>query len=707
MQKGTKEIRYFFYSQAFADGFRITLAILLPALIGLYFQHFETGLTISLGAMIVSLTDAPGPIIHKKNGMLFTIAFAFIVAIITPFAQSNFYTLGLEIALVTFFFSMFTVYGNRATAVGNAAILVMILTMDKPTGSYSVLPQALLITAGGLFYMGISVLLYSIRPYRIAQRALGDCIREIANYLSIRADFYNLETDLDTGYKKLLAQQVIVNEKQDAVRELFFKTRQLVQESTDEGRKLVFAFVETLDLFEDITASYYDYASLRNEFGSTGALGIVYKSLMKIVFELDQIGIAIQTNSSFEKSFDYDEEIKGLKSQVDSITANTNANKLVLRKIIVNIRNLLTDMNNIEQYFEKNSSRKKNSLDHSHFVTHQSLGPVIFWNNLTLESSVFRHAIRVGLACSVGFIIARLLSYGHHSYWVLLTIAFILKPAFSLTKKRNIERIIGTLVGGALGVIVLVFIPGKTLHFVFMVTFMIGAYSFMRINYLAMVICITPYVLILFSFLGSGYKDVVKERVFDTILGCAIAFLASYILFPRWESHQLKSFMLGMVKANALYLQKVLDTLCGHKVDMLEYKLARKDVYLNSANLSAAFQRMLSEPKSKQSSQPQLHQFVVLNHILFSNIATVVTTLLSKEVRTHPVELIQLAKKAHSKLKESSRTLGDEIISLPYQIQEMQSPQMDLTTDDLLMKEQLNFIYTVSNDIEEITRAID
>ena len=122
--KNIKEVQYFFYSQAFADGFRATFAILLPALLGSYLGYFDIGLTISLGAMVVSLTDAPGPLLHKRNGMLFCIGFVFVVAIITGFARLNPYLMGLEIAAVTFFFSLFVVYGVRATSVGNAAIVV-------------------------------------------------------------------------------------------------------------------------------------------------------------------------------------------------------------------------------------------------------------------------------------------------------------------------------------------------------------------------------------------------------------------------------------------------------------------------------------------------------------------------------------------------------------------------------------------------------
>ena len=76
----------------------------------------------------------------------------------------------------------------------------------------------------------------------------------------------------------------------------------------------------------------------------------------------------------------------------------------------------------------------------------------LFRDNLTLDSPVFRYSARVALAMLLGFIITQFLPYGHHSYWVLLTISVILKPAFSLTKQRNIERIGGTLIGGVIGV---------------------------------------------------------------------------------------------------------------------------------------------------------------------------------------------------------------------------------------------------------------
>src|SRR5688572_29306633 len=158
MEKKAREIKSFFYGQAFADGFRITFSILLPALIGFQFNYKTVGLAISLGALCVSLTDAPGPGHHKRNGMLFCSFFIFLVSLLTSIAKTSVISMGLEIALVCFLFSMLNVYGNRASAVGNAVILIMILTMDDPTIAGNAFFHSSLILLGGIWYMALSLL---------------------------------------------------------------------------------------------------------------------------------------------------------------------------------------------------------------------------------------------------------------------------------------------------------------------------------------------------------------------------------------------------------------------------------------------------------------------------------------------------------------------------------------------------------------------
>jgi uncharacterized membrane protein YccC len=361
-------------------------------------------------------------------------------------------------------------------------------------------------------------------------------------------------------------------------------------------------------------------------------------------------------------------------------------------------------MKEVSNYFSDEALPRNNeSFDHAKFITHQPLDAKVFLSNLGMRSSVFRHALRVAIACLAGYVITKGISYGEYSYWVLLTIAFILKPAFSLTRERNIQRIIGTVAGGAAGIGLLLITQNRDLLFVLMVLFMLLDYSLMRINYLATVFFTTLFVLIFFYFLGVGISSLAQERIFDTLLGCLIAFAAGTFLFPSWEKDYIRSHVTAMLKANAAYLNLIVKGLSGQKPDMLTYKLVRKEVYLATANLSAAFQRMLSEPKDKQRNGKKMQEFIVLNHILFSNIATVATGIMRKENRKHPQLLIQTTKNSITLLKKHLDE-GEQMRLIP----DEKNREVDfVTADDVLLKDQIDFIYGLSKDIDKNISAMN
>jgi uncharacterized membrane protein YccC len=246
-----------------------------------------------------------------------------------------------------------------------------------------------------------------------------------------------------------------------------------------------------------------------------------------------------------------------------------------------------------------------------------------------------------------------MLTYGHHSYWILLTIVLILKPGYSISKQRNIQRIAGTFAGGILGLILIATIKDRSVLLALMIFFMIGTYTFQRLNYVVMVILMTPYILILFSYLGLGFINIVEERVLDTAIASVLAFFASYFLFPHWESTQLDGYMIEVLKANISYLHQLKNYFLGNKGSMVEYKLVRKELYVSTANLSAAFNRMLSEPKNKQQNAALINEFVVLNNVLSSNIASMRAINLPHEQQLNTKDILQPLSRAVSMLEES------------------------------------------------------
>jgi uncharacterized membrane protein YccC len=209
----------------------------------------------------------------------------------------------------------------------------------------------------------------------------------------------------------------------------------------------------------------------------------------------------------------------------------------------------------------------------------------------------------------------------------------------------------------------------------------------------------------LFQFLHIPFITVVQERIFDTVLGGAIAFAAGYFLFPDWEAEQLHKHMASMLLANAAYLQKVADTLEGRPLHAVDYKLARKAVYVQAANLSAAYQRMANEPKSRQRNLQLTHQFLVRNHLLFSNIAHVAA--LVSEGTKHPA-LAALAKNAIDKLYGLSKNLDAEVALPDGELGHLASATKPVAQapDGGLVQTNLEFISKLCSDIEKTTDAI-
>jgi uncharacterized membrane protein YccC len=714
MNNHKREIKSFFYSQYFSDGLRMSIGILVPSLVMMQLGNFDLGLTMSLGALCICTIDGPGPISHKRNAMAVGNLCLLVVAFITGYARLSVYTLGLEITAFSFLFSMLIVYGNRAASIGTSALLVMIFMMDKAVPPPQLPMFCLTILAGGLWYMIFSLVFFGIRPFRAAQQILGENVADIARFLRIKADFYIHTTDIDENYRKLVIQQIQVSNHQDAVREILFKSRLLVKESTAASRILVLTFIDLVDMFEQIMATHYDYSYIREKFESTGVLKDIADFLHHVADDLDNIGFAVLANTRPEKLSNLELRLEYLKQKIDAIgTDDKETSNLVLKKILINLRDLSKSISNLYKYYHSKASdslvQGPTGVEYSKFVSQQDYAPHVFSDNLTLNSGAFKHALRVALVCLVGFITAKNVSLGGHSYWVLLTIIVILKPGFSLSKQRNYQRLIGTIAGGAIGILILNFIPGKTAQFVILVVLMIGTYSFLRINYIVAVIFMTPYVLILFKFLGLGTINVFQERVIDTLIGSGIAFIASYLLFPTWEFQQINETLKSVITANINYLQKVSESISGKVVEITEYKLARKDVYVNSANLSATFERMTSEPKSKQRNIKDLHKFVVLNHILASYTANIASALIRSGQITPHSDMLKLVKRSIAVLKETDKRLSGESITLPTthpKTDTVPKPEVQpvpLTADDMLMKEQLGFINKITIDIAKVT----
>ncbi|HEY6975142.1 MAG TPA: FUSC family membrane protein [Chitinophagaceae bacterium] len=734
-----KEYKSFINSYYVGDGIRMTAGIALPAIVLSYFHLLAAGIVVSLGAMCASMPDTPGPIHHRRNAMLTGVCVVSIVALITGFTSAYPVLLGLLIFIFCFFFSMLGVYGARANSIGVSALIVMVLNIDRPQHGEDILLDAVFVCAGGIWYMLLSLLLYNIRPYKLVQQALGDCILATSDYLRVRASFYDNQINYENIYRQMLEKQIEVHETQNLVRELLFKSRDIVKESTNTGRTLVMIFLDIVDLFERAMTSYQDYKALHHYFDGTDILLRFKQLILELSKELDEIGLAVksgrtsaETNSlrlQVKEMLGYFEDFRDKKRTVENIESFIN-----LRHILNSIQDVADRIYTLHQYttYNKKISKKFIShLEYSRFISQQNYDPKVLKDNLSLKSNTFRHALRLSIATIAGYVISRLFLLGH-SYWILLTIIVILKPAYSLTKKRNYERLLGTLGGATIGFIILYFVQDKTALFVIMLLLMIGTYSFLRMNYMIAVILMTPYILVLLHLVSSSnFQTILGDRVIDTIIGSAIAFLANFLLIPVWEHIQIKRYMVQSVEDCINYFIDISGAFSGKTFMITQYKLSRKNAFVSLANLSDAFTRMLSEPKRKQKNSKLIHQFVVLNHMLISHIATLSYYVKPLSDKYRSDDFIPVINYTVTQLKNAKRILNAEVADkesnpkpkdqtldrrvdalMDKRREELQNGFIDTETRKTLSEfksvvDQFNFIVKIATDIKKICIQMD
>ncbi|MGJ1203256.1 FUSC family protein [Sphingobacterium lactis] len=710
--KKTKELSNFFYSQYFADGLRITIGCIVPIIICAALDKILLGTYISLGALLVGLSDTPGAPAHRRTGMIACFIICLITQFITVLVNGNIWLMTIVIGLLCFVYSMFAVFNARAATVGSMGILIMLIYVDDQNSFHDELMFLLYFTTGGLWYMLISFSITQARPYRLAQQELSETVRHVGDFIRLRANFYDTRINIDDNYRKLIDKQIEVHEHQENVRDLLFQSKRSIKDTTKIGRFLTLTFNDIVDLYEQAMTTHYDYELIRKEYGHTGILKDFKHLLIKTANELDHLAYQLNANRAPKPLYNFKEDIESILLSIEKIEREQNINSIPLKKILISIRHISSFIHNIYNYgvIRPNNTIKKQEIEEANkFIQTEHIDLRKLKDNLSMESTIFRHALRMAVVMSITYLVlnAQWFNIGTMgSYWVLLTIMVILKPGFGLTKERNFQRLLGTIIGGIIGAIILMTVHSEIARFIFLIFFFLIAYSLFRVNYIMAVMFMTPYVLIMLSFTGHNTFDIAKERIFDTFLGGMIAFISSYIVFPNWESFQIKNNIRQLLIANYNYLAQAVRILSGEDISITSYKLSRKELYIASANMGSTFQRMLSEPKWRQKSTKEANRFVILNHILSSYGATLLTQLTEAKNSNYTKEHLIILKKILNNLAKSIEEIPAKENSSPFQpvsdFPELTPDTLDPVETDLIT-EQLQFLNKISADLYKST----
>jgi uncharacterized membrane protein YccC len=559
------EIKKFLYSQYFYGGLRIAVGVSLPAILCLIvFHNRELGFTIATGALGACVVDMPGPLKYKHNEMLACSVIGFLSALATGLATVNPVALWCAVVPLTFVLSLIVVYGNRWPQISFATLFMMIMTLEEHFTPMQALVNASWILLGGLWYTYWSTFVSRWMMHRIEQQALAESVFACADYLLARAAFYDLDNDLDECYRNLVDKQISAVERQDAARDIVLRNLPRLKRGKLEPRRAMLynLFINTVDLHELFVGAQTDYTLVRSTFGGADLL-VFYRDLIrKAAEDLEEIGLAVLQNQAPRRRVNVKAELRAIEYEIELMRkqALPAQNPEAYSAISSNFRRIWSATRLIDKMHrtlttEPSATETELRIDEAltRFVSSRRVPFGQIFSNLTMASPSFRHALRVTIAVAVGFWLGRLLPLTN-AYWIVMTTVIILKPGYSLTKQRNGQRIIGTLIGCAASIALIIFVKEPHILMVVMFASMVMSYSLLLFNYTASVVFTSSYVLMLFHLLAPGSMRIIGERAIDTVVGCAIAIAASH-LFPYWEYRLMGKLVNNMISATRQYLE--------------------------------------------------------------------------------------------------------------------------------------------------------
>ncbi|MEV6022854.1 FUSC family protein [Streptomyces sp. NPDC052036] len=211
--------------------------------------------------------------------------------------------------------------------------------------------------------------------------------------------------------------------------------------------------------------------------------------------------------------------------------------------------------------------------------------------NVLLSGTSWRYGLRLALCIGIAQTLVSLVPVPR-SYWVALTVTFVLKPDFGSVFSRALLRALGTVVGLVVAAAVLAAVP-------------LGWWDVAAVAVLAPLIpaltprgygyqtaAITPVILLLSDLLNHLGTALLVPRLVDSLIGCAIALVAGYLLWPESWHARVGARLADAVADTAEYVENAF----GDTADPAARARMRRRLYRDLSTIRTEFQRALTEP---------------------------------------------------------------------------------------------------------------
>ncbi|MYT70086.1 MULTISPECIES: FUSC family protein [unclassified Streptomyces] len=213
--------------------------------------------------------------------------------------------------------------------------------------------------------------------------------------------------------------------------------------------------------------------------------------------------------------------------------------------------------------------------------------------NVLLSATSWRYGLRLALCIGLAQALVSIVPVPR-SYWVALTITFVMKPDFGSVFSRAVLRALGTAAGLLLAAAVLAQVPLGWWDVPVMMLLAPLIPALTPRGYGFQTAAITPVILLLSDILNHQGTALLRPRLLDSLMGCAIALVAGYLLWPESWHTRIGDRLADAVADAADYVECAFGP--AGTADPAVRARMRRRLYRDLSVIRAEFQRALTEP---------------------------------------------------------------------------------------------------------------
>lgn len=663
ISKNFKELQQFLKSTSFSRAILVGIAVSLPIVLGIQFGYFEIGLALCFGAFWSSPSDVSGNFRHKKIGILISATLVMVVSFIGGYLHYETWLSLPVLGILGFGIAFISVYGFRASLISFSGLLALVLSFAHDSVELEIYQYAVLVGVGGLWYLLLAKIWHHINPKAETEELLTETYLLTAEFLETRGKLVGPHGDHKKLQSKLLNLQSQLTENHETLREILILSRKTSGWSNYQDKRLL-VFVQLVEMLETAIANPVNYDRMDALFnGHPQYIKIFQNLIFEMSRQLQMISEAGNDKKNLPKNNNIRQCFEDARLEIASLHETLNYEEYLMLqnlleyqekqfKKLKRIKWLLGDPNAVEVDFIDRKAAKS-------FVIRQDYDPMLLVRNFSFKSTIFRHSLRLAVTLMIGYALGSLFPF-QNPYWILLTIIIIMRPSYGLTKTRAKDRIIGTLIGGAIATAMVFLIREPYVYGAMGIASLVLALSLVQKNYKASATFITLSVVFIYAILQPDVLTVIKFRILDTLVGAGLSYAAMLWLWPTWEFVEINESIEKSVKANKDFLSKIAEYYERKGNIPTAYKIARKEAFLETSNLNSAFQRMAQEPKSKQRETDKIYELVVLNHTFLTSLASLSTYIQHHKTTAASERFSMVTKKIEENLKRVLQCLKDK-----------------------------------------------